>query len=453
MRKNSVDMLSGSITKSLIVISLPVMIQSLMLSIFNVVDMTVLQTYDSGGIAVGAVGVCGSLITLITGLLLGVSTGANVVVARAIGEGDQEKVEHAVGSSVAISAAGGIVLMLIGVIFARTFLQWTNCPEDLLDQATLYFQLYFAGVPCVVIYTFVIAILRSTGDSRRPMIILILSGAIKVVFTYVFVGAFHMSVAGVAISTIISWVLTMVLTVGALMKNEGLVKLKLSRIRFYKRETADVLRIGVPAGLQRALYSVANVTISATVNTFGTAATTGISIANQFDGILYNLATAPSLAVTPYVSQNIGAGNVDRARKSVGKGIMIAVVLAGSLGALSAIFSKELSSIMSSDPEVIAYSQQKMMLISSTYFICGIYDILGSALRGMGRPSLATVATLLFMCLLRYVWVYLVFPLWPSNLTFLYLVWPIGWILSIIMFLCYYFPTLNKLKKKYAIAK
>lgn len=194
-------------------------------------------------------------------------------------------------------------------------------------------------------------------------------------------------------------------------------------------------------------------TISATVNTFGSAATTGVSIANNFDGILYNLATAPSLAVTPYVSQNIGAGNVDRARKSVGKGIMIAVVLAGSLGALSAIFSKELASIMSSDPEVIAYAQQKMILISSTYFICGIYDILGSALRGMGRPNLATVATFLFMCVLRVAWVYLVFPLWPTNLTFLYLVWPIGWILSIIMFLCYYYPTLKKLKAKCAAAQ
>ena len=453
MRRNSVDMLSGSITKSLIVISFPVMIQSLMLSLFNVIDMTVLQTFDTGGVAVGAVGVCGSLITLITGLLLGVSTGANVVVARAIGEGNKEKVDHAVGSSIAIAAAGGVLLMLIGVIFAKNFLLWTNCPDDLLDQATLYFQLYFAGVPAVVVYTFVIAVMRSTGDSQRPMFILILSGVVKLVFTYILVGAFHMSVAGVAIASIISWILTLVLTAGALMKNEGLVKLKLSMVRFYKRETLDVLRIGVPAGLQRALYSVANVTITATVNTFGTAATTGISIANTFDGILYNLATAPSLAVTPYVSQNIGAGNVDRARKAVGKGVMIAVVLAGSLGALSAIFSGQLSSIMSSDPEVIAYSQQKMMLISSTYFICGIYDILGSALRGMGRPNLATVATLLFMCLLRFVWVYLVFPLWPNSLTFLYLVWPIGWVLSIIMFLCYYYPPLKKLKAKYAAAQ
>lgn len=148
--------------------------------------------------------------------------------------------EHAVGSSIAISAAGGILLLLVGVIFARTFLQWTNCPEDLLDQATLYFQLYFTGVPVVMVYTFAVAIMRSTGDSRRPMVILILAGVVKVAFTCIFVGAFHLSVAGVAIASIISWVLTMVLTVGALMRNEGLVQLRLSKVRFYKRETLDV---------------------------------------------------------------------------------------------------------------------------------------------------------------------------------------------------------------------
>ena len=450
MRKNGVDMLSGSITKSLIVFSLPVMIQNLMLNLFNVIDMTVLKTFDAGGIAVGAVGVCGTLIGLITGLLIGVSTGANVTVARAIGEGDKEKVERTVGSSMAVALAGGFLLLLVGVTFARTFLQWTNCPEELLDQATLYFQLYFVGVPITIVYTFTVAILRSAGDSRRPMYISLLAGAIKVGCTFLFVGVFRMSVAGVAVATIVSWSVTMAFGLWVLVKNDTIIKLKLSRIRFYKRETMDVLRIGVPDGLQRGMWAVANVVISATVNSFGTAATTGVSIAGNFDNILYNLAMAPSIAVMPYVSQNIGAGNVKRAEKAVGRGIMISTVLAGSLGILAAVFSKELASIMSNDPETIAYAQQRMDLLFSTYFICGIYAVLGCALRSMGRPNLATVATFLFMCVLRFVWVYLVFPLLPNNLTFLYLVWPIGWILSIIMFLFYYFPTLKKLKEKYA---
>ena len=443
MRKNSVNMLSGSITKTLLIISFPVMIQSLMMSLFNVIDMTVLKTFDAGGVAVGAVGVCGTLISLITGLLIGVSSGANVTVARAIGEGDRDKAERAVGSSMAIALTGGLVLLLVGVIFARTFLQWTNCPEELLDQATLYFQLYFVGVPITIVYTFAVAILRSAGDSRRPMYISLLAGAIKVGCTFLFVGVFRMSVAGVAVATIISWGVTMVLGLRALIKNDSIIQLKLSRIRFYKRETMDVLRIGVPDGLQRGMWAVANVVIGATVNSFGTAATTGVSIAGNFDNILYNLAMAPSIAVMPYVSQNIGAGNVKRAEKAVGRGIWISVILAGSLGVLMAIFSKELAS------ETIAYAQQRMDLLFSTYFICGIYAVLGCALRSMGRPNLATVATFLFMCVLRFVWVYVVFPLCPNNLTFLYLVWPIGWILSIAMFLCYYFPTVKKLRAKY----
>lgn len=453
MRKNEVNMLSGSITKSVIAISLPIMIQNVIQNLFNIIDMTILETFDSGGVSVGAVGVCGTLITLITGLLIGISSGANVVVARAIGEGNREKVDRAVGTSMAIALAGGLLLMVIGVGFAKNFLQLVNCPSDLLSQATLYFQLYFAGVPILMVYNFAASILRSAGDSKRPMVYLTLGGIAKVASTYIFVGVFRMSVAGVAVSTIISWGLSTALACNALLKGGSAVQLKLRHIRFYKHEMRNVLHIGVPDGLQKALYSVANVTISATVNSFGPAATTGISIANQFDGILYQIATAPALAVMPYVSQNIGAGNIDRAKKCVGKGVLIAVALAGSMGALSAIFSKELSSIMSSDPQAIAYSQQKMILVSSTYFICGIYEILGSALRGVGRPNLATVATLLFMCAFRVAWVYLIFPLWPNNLTFLYLVWPIGWILSIIMFLFYYFPTLKKLKEKNAVVK
>ena len=201
----------------------------------------------------------------------------------------------------------------------------------------------------------------------------------------------------------------------------------------------------MPAGLQSCLYSVANVIISATVNSFGPEATTGISIANNYDGILYQICHATSLAVMPYVSQNVGAGNVTRAISSVKKGILITVCLGATFGALSACFAVPLSSVMSSDPVVIAYSQQKMIIISSTYFICGINDIFGAALRGMGKPMVATVSTLVYMCLFRFVWVYLIFPLLP-NLTFLYLVWPIGWVLSIITLLFVFVPTAKKLK-------
>lgn len=450
MRKREVNMLEGSITKGLLSISIPIMVMNVLQSLFNIIDMTVLKSYDQSGVAVGAVGVCGTLITLITGLVIGVSAGANVVVARFIGEGNREKVERAVGTSFAIALTGGALLLVIGISFAETFLSWNNCPVELLPQATVYFRLYFAGVPLLLVYNFCAAVLRAAGDSSRQMFFVIIGGVVKLLCNFLFVAILDMSVTGVALATIMSWSVMVALGVLALLTNKGVIRLNIKAIRFYKCETRAVLRIGVPAGLQQGLYSLANVVISAAVNSFGPDAATGISIANNFDGILYQISTAPALAVMPYVSQNIGAGDIKRASKSVGRGILITVTLGATFGALSAIFSRQLSSIMSDSPAVIAYSQQKMVIISSTYFICGINEIMGSSLRGMGRPNIATISTLIFMCALRFVWVYGIFPLYP-NLTFLYLVWPIGWVLSIIMLLCYFFPTLKKQAQLHAL--
>lgn len=447
MLRKDVNMLSGSIVKGLLAISIPVMIMNVVQSLFNIIDMTILKTYDTGdGIAVGAVGVCGTLISLITGLVIGVSTGANVVIAKGIGRKDQASVDRAIGSAMAFSVTAGIALAVIGIGGAELFLRWTNCPDKLLSQATLYFRLYFAGVPILMVYNFCASILRSSGDSQRPMVFLTVGGVVKVVLTFLFIATFKMGVKGVAFATIVSWGVSACLGLWALIRNEGAVKIRVRNIRFYKKESAQILYIGIPSGLQQALYSVANVIITATVNSFGPEATTGISIANNYDGILYQISTATALAVMPYVSQNIGCGNVKRAMQSVWKGILITVCLGASFGALSAVFSTQLSSIMSSDPAVIAYSRQKMIIISSTYFICGINEIFGAALRGMGKPIPATVATLVFMCAIRFVWVYAIFPLVP-NLTFLYLIWPIGWILSIVTLLFVFFPTAKKLYK------
>lgn len=445
MRRKDVNMLSGSIMKGLFTISVPIMIMNVLQSLFNIIDMTILKTYDTGGgIAVGAVGTCSSLIGMITGLVIGISSGANVIVARNIGRRDPASVERAAGTAVAFSAASGLVLAAIGIGFAEVFLQWTNCPEEILSQAVLYFQLYFLGVPILMVYNFCVSILRSAGDSHRPMVFLTMGGIVKVALTYLFVAVFRMGVEGVGVATILSWSTTAILAILALIHNDGDVKIRLRSIRFYKKELLEILHIGVPAGLQRGLYSIANVVITSTVNSFGAAATTGISIANNYDSILYQICTATSLAVMPYVSQNIGAGNIKRAKESVRTGILITVALGATFGALSAIFSAQLSSIMSDDPVVISYSQQKMVIISSTYFICGINEIMGAALRGMKKPIAATVTTLLFMCVLRFVWVYFVFPLLP-NLTFLYLVWPLGWFLCIVSLLFVYVPTIKKL--------
>ena len=445
MRSNNINMLSGSITKGLLSMTIPIMVMNVLQILFNIIDMAILRYFSSES-AVGAVGACGQLISLCTSLLIGMSVGANIIVAKRIGSENNERSEKAVMTSILFSIVSGVVLMLIGVIFAETFLKMTNCPYSLLPQAIVYFKIYFYGVPILMFNSFCCSVLRATGDTKRPMYFQILSGIIKVLLTFVFVTVFDADVEAVAFATIVAQLVAGFFAFLILLKYQNVVRVNLKQIKFNFTELKDMLQIGVPAGFQSALYSLANVLIITTVNSFGAAATTGIAIANQFDGVLYQVSMSPSFAVSTYVAQNVGANQINRIPKIIIRAILITTMFGATLGSLSAIFSKELSSIMSTNPEVIQYSQQKMIIVSSTYFICGINEIFGGVLRGMGKPNAPTIATLLYMCAFRFVWIYSIFPLIP-NLTFLYTVWPIGWILSIINLVVIYVITMKKWRK------
>ncbi len=454
-RKKEVNMLSGSIMKGVMAIAIPIMLMNVLQSLFNIIDMSILKIYDTdGGYSVGAVGACGTLFSFITGLAIGIAAGANVVIAKYIGMGDRDGVNKSVGTALVFSVISGVVLLIIGVVFAEFFLGLVNCPTKFFDKAVLYFRLYFLGMPFFTFYNFAAAILRSAGDSKRPMIYLTIGGVVKVALTFLLVGVFKMEIVGVSIATISTWIITSFLDVVALTRDGGVVAVNFKNLKIHGKQLKEMLRIGIPTGLQQALYSVANLVIAGAVNTYGSDeitranASTGVSIANNFDGILYQIAVGPSLAVMPYVSQNVGAKNMKRAKEAMWKGLLITLIFAGGLGALSAIFSAQLSSIMTSNPEIIKFSQQKMMLISSTYFICGINEIFGAGLKGMGKPMVPMIATMIFMCGIRFPWVWFIYPLFP-NLTFLYTIWPIGWILSIIMVLCFLIPTSKKLQRKF----
>lgn len=444
MKKTNVNMLSGPITKGLIAMTMPVMIMNVIQMLFNVIDLTALRIFADDS-AVGAVGACSTLATLCTSLLLGLSAGANVVVARRLGEGNKERTDKAVMTALLIAAFGGVLLMIIGLIFAETFLGWVNCPESLLKDATTYFRIYFCGIPLSIFYNFCASILRATGDTKRPMFFTNLAGLLKMIFNVLFLTLTDMTVEGVGLATIVANIVANILVFIALLHNKE-VHVDFSRIKMDLAEFKSILFIGVPTGLQSGLYSFANTIIATVVNSFGEAATTGIAIANQFDGILYHISMATSVATIPFVAQNVGAKNFDRVKKIVVRAVLITVGFGAIFGALSAIFSRQLSSIMSTSPEVIAYSSQKMIIISSTYFICGINEVMGGVLKGMGKPIIPTIATLLWMCLFRFVWVYGIYPLCPQNLTFLYMVWPVGWILSIATLLIAYFPAIRKLQ-------
>lgn len=298
-----------------------------------------------------------------------------------------------------------------------------------MSRAVLYFRMYFAGVPLLMIYNFCVAVLRSTGNSNRIMFISITGCVVKLAFTYLFVGVFRLGIMGVSMATIVTWVVYVALAVWSLTQKSASVRLKREHLRLDGKELSSILKVGVPTGLQMGMYAIANVVISAAVNSFGAEATTGISVANTFDGILYQITHAASFAILPYVSQNIGAHNVKRAVASVWKGIFLTVSIGAFFGALSAIFSRQLASIMSDNETVIAFARQKMIIISSTYFICGINDNICAALRGMGKAVPPTIATLVFMCGIRFIWV-----------------------LSISSLLCVLVPTVKKLKKEHAAA-
>ncbi len=426
-----VDMLKGSVTKGLLSMMIPIMIMNVMQTMFSVIDMTVLGNLVDDN-AVGAVGASGVLITLCTALLIGVSAGANVVVAKHIGEGDRKKTEDAIATGLAFSLIGGVVMAVIGVLFAKTFLSWTNCDTELMPQATAYFRIYFIGVPAIMFYNFTASILRAAGDTKRPMYFLIIGGIVKIIFNYLSIILLGLDVEGTATATVISNLIAGCLSYMALTKMNDRFKVSFKMLKLHISELKKMLYIGIPTGMQSALYSLANVVIASTVNTFGKEATTGLSIANQFDGILYQIIYAPALALIPYMAQNIGAGDMKRAKKALLSATLLNIAFGATLGALSAIFSGELSGIMTDDPLVIMYSVQKMIIVSSTYFICGINEIVGGALRGMGKPILPVISTLLFMCGIRFIWVYVIFPYFPENISFLYLIWPIGWILSIL---------------------
>ena len=334
LKKRDVNMLEGSIVKGLLAIAIPIMVMNVLSSLFNLIDTRMLKTFE-GELAAGAVSASGSLITFISNLVVGVATGANVAVAKHIGRKEIKDAEKAAGTAIAFALAASVTLLVIGVTFAESFLDMMNCKQSLKDLgAVMYFRLYFAGIPMLLLYNFCTAIMRSTGNSRRIMVIAIVSGVVKVGVTYLFVGVLGLGVLGASLANFVAWAVYLGMGLWTLMGKNTTVRVRLKNIRFDKNELKPILRVGIPSALQMGMYSIANVMISSTVNAVGAQATTGVGIANIYDGVLYNICHATSLAVLPYVSKNIGAGNVKRAAKSVWRGALVTICIGAFFGSL-----------------------------------------------------------------------------------------------------------------------
>lgn len=452
MKKNfEMNMCEGKIFGKLVVYALPLVLTNVLQLLFNAADVAVLGIFVSDD-AVAAVGATGALINLIIGLFVGLSVGANVLVARFSGEQNVDSAHKTVGTSVIVSLITGVILAFIGYFFAETFLEWTKCDPDVLDMATKYLKIYFIGMPIMMLYNFCASILRAVGDTMRPLIFLIIGGVVNIGLNIFFILVLDKTVEGVAIATVVSQGISAVLSVIVLLKGKGYAKLDLKKFRIYMPELKEMVRIGLPAGLQGCVFSISNVLIQSTINTFSKTYMTANTVASQFDGFIYNAMNAVALSCLAFVSQNYGARKFDRIRTVVRQSVLLVTVIGLVIGGGVILFSAQLCGLITDDPEIIRIAQNRLYILASTYFTCGIMDVLSNFMRGLGKSTTAMIVSLSGSCLFRIIWLKTVYLLNPT-IEMVYIVYPISWVLTIGVYMIMYFPTLNHAKKEVAKAE
>lgn len=452
MKKNfEMNMCEGKIFGKLIVYALPLVLTNVLQLLFNAADVAVLGIFVSDD-AVAAVGATGALINLIIGLFVGLSVGANVLVARFSGEQKVDSAHKTVGTSVIVSLLTGVILAFIGYFFAGTFLEWTNCDPDVLDMATKYLKIYFIGMPIMMLYNFCASILRAVGDTMRPLIFLIIGGVVNIGLNIFFILVLDKTVEGVAIATVVSQGISAVLSIIVLLKGKGYAKLDMKKFKIYTPELKEMIRIGLPAGLQGCVFSISNVLIQSTINTFSKTYMTANTVAGQFDGFIYNAMNAVALSCLAFVSQNYGAKKFDRIRTVVRQSVLLVTVIGLAIGGGIILFSAQLCGLITDDAEIIRIAQNRLYILASTYFTCGIMDVLSNFMRGLGKSTTAMIVSLSGSCLFRIIWLKTVYLLNPT-IEMVYIVYPISWVLTIGVYMIMYFPTLNRAKREIAKAE
>ena len=422
------DLTSGPMLKKIILFSLPLAASSILQLLFNAADVIVVGRF-AGSTALAAVGSNGALINLLVNLFVGLSLGANVVAARCFGAKDEQGVQNTVQTSVTLGLVSGIALAFVGFFAARGLLELMSCPEDVIGLSTLYLKIYFIGMPMTMLYNFNAALLRAVGDTRRPLYCLAVAGVINVILNLVFVILFQMSVAGVALATIISQTVSAIMVTVLLMKEEGPLHLDLRHLGFHKGALLQILKIGLPAGLQSTVFSLSNVVIQSSINSFGSTVVAGNSAASNIEGFIYTGMNAFAQAAVTFTSQNVGARRYDNLDRVMRNCLLCAVVVGVVLGGGAYLAGESLLHFYSNDETVVAAGLARMQVICTTYFLCGVMDTLASCLRGRGYSVLPMVVSLIGSCLLRLVWIATIFQLFRSTTT-LYISYPISWLLT-----------------------
>lgn len=440
MKKNKyeIDMCNGSIMDKLISFSLPLMLSGILQLMFNAVDIVVVGRF-SGSQALAAVGSTTALINIFTNLFIGISLGANVLAARFYASGKEKEMSETVHTAITLALISGIIMAVVGLVLAKLALELMGTPSDVIELSTLYMRIYFCGMPFFMLYNYGAAILRAVGDTKRPLIFLIISGVANAGLNMILVIIFHMGVAGVGIGTVISQLISCILVLRCLYKSEGCYQLRFSKLRIQKVYLRQIFQVGIPAGIQSTVINFSNALLQSSVNSFGSTAMAGYTAANNILGFLYVSVNAVTQACMSFTSQNYGVGKYKRMDRVLINCLILSVVISGVLGCGSYVFGTEILKVYTEDPKVIQCGLEILSMTTVTYFLCGIMDLFPGALRGMGRSGVPMILSIIGTVGTRIVWIFMLFPQ-HRSLKFLFISYPASWLFTIVMqVICFYF--------------
>ena len=444
-KRYQLDMTEGKLLPKILLFSLPLMASSVLQLLFNAADVVVVGKF-AGSEALAAVSSTTSLINLITQLFIGLSIGVNVVVAKHIGEKDFDKTYRSVSTSIIISLVGGVIVTVVGFLFCKTMLQLMGSPDDVIDLSALYLKIYFLGTIAMMLYNYGSAILRAQGDTQRPLKFLTLSGVLNVILNLIFVIVLKMSVAGVALATIISQYISAVLIMICLMKEKYPFGISLKEMTFDAAEFKQILVIGLPAGIQGTVFALSNVTVQSSINSFGKIVMAGNGAASNLEGFVYVAMNTFYQSAISFTSQNLGAKKYERLTPILFTCLGCVLVTGAVLDIGLWYFGDIFLSIYSSDPEVISAGIIRLSYIGKIYFLCGTMDVLCGCLRGMGYSLIPMINSLLGSCAFRLVWLATVFKIYHTQ-DMVYIVYPLSWIITIILHLILYIYVRKKMQK------
>lgn len=424
-------MCNGSIMDKLISFSLPLMLSGILQLMFNAVDIVVVGRF-SGSQALAAVGSTSALINMFTNLFIGVSLGANVLAARFYASGRSKEMSETVHTSITFALISGIVMVFVGLFFSRFALELMATPPDVINQAALYMKIYFLGMPFFMLYNYGAAILRAVGDTKRPLFFLVISGMTNAVLNLVLVIVFHMGVAGVAIGTIVSQLISSILVLRCLYTSNTSYRLYFSKLGIKTQYLKQIFQVGIPAGIQSTVINLSNALLQSSVNSFGSVAMAGYTAANNIFGFLYMSVNAVTQSCMSFTSQNYGVKKLKRMDRVLLDCMILSVGVTLTLGCGAYFFGPELLKIYTSDADVIRCGVEVLAFTTVPYFCCGIMDLLPGALRGMGYSGVPMILSIIGTVGTRIVWIFGLFPA-HRSLSFLFISYPVSWILTILM--------------------